>query len=30
VAAGQDDALMIAILVVLDRIHHDEEEARDR
>jgi hypothetical protein len=22
--------LMIAIVVVLDRIHHDEEEARDR
>jgi uncharacterized protein YxjI len=30
VAPGQDDALMIAIAVVLDRIHHDEQEARDR
>jgi uncharacterized protein YxjI len=30
VAPGQDDALMIAIAVVLDRIHHDEEEARGR
>jgi uncharacterized protein YxjI len=30
VAPGQDDALMIAIAVVLDRIHHDEEEARDQ
>jgi uncharacterized protein YxjI len=30
VAPGQDDALMIAIAVVLDRIHHDEEQARDQ
>jgi uncharacterized protein YxjI len=30
VAPGQDDALMIAIAVVLDRIHQDEEAARDR
>jgi uncharacterized protein YxjI len=30
VAPGQDDALMIAIAVVLDRIHHDEEESRDQ
>jgi uncharacterized protein YxjI len=28
VAPGQDDALFIAIAVCLDRIHHDEEEAR--
>jgi uncharacterized protein YxjI len=26
VADGQDDALMIAIAVCLDRIHHDEDE----
>jgi uncharacterized protein YxjI len=26
---GQDDALMIAIAVCLDRIHHEEEEHRD-
>jgi uncharacterized protein YxjI len=26
VADGQDDALMIAVAVCLDRIHHDEEE----
>jgi uncharacterized protein YxjI len=30
VAPGQDDVLMIAIAVSLDRIHHDEEERRDR
>ena len=29
VAPGQNDALMLAIAVCLDRIHHDEEE-RDR
>jgi uncharacterized protein YxjI len=29
VAPGQDDVLFLAIAVVLDRIHHDEEE-RDR
>jgi uncharacterized protein YxjI len=28
VAPGQDDALIIAIAVCLDRIHHDEEERR--
>jgi uncharacterized protein YxjI len=26
VAPGQDDALMLAVAVCLDRIHHDEEE----
>ncbi|MBO0770744.1 MAG: hypothetical protein J2P35_04725, partial [Actinobacteria bacterium] len=26
VAPGEDDALMIAIAVCLDRIHHDEQE----
>jgi uncharacterized protein YxjI len=30
VAPGQDDALILAIAVCLDRIHHDEEERRDR
>ena len=30
VAPGQDDALMLAIAVCLDRIHHDEEERRRR
>ncbi len=30
VAPGQDDALMLAIAVCLDRIHHDEEEKRLR
>ena len=30
VAPGQDDVLMIAIAVSLDRIHHDEEERRDQ
>jgi uncharacterized protein YxjI len=30
VAPGQDDALMLAIAVCLDRIHHDEEETRKR
>lgn len=30
VAPGQDDALMLAIAVCLDRIHHDEEENRSR
>jgi uncharacterized protein YxjI len=29
VADGQDDALMIAVAVCLDRIHHDEEEHRE-
>jgi uncharacterized protein YxjI len=28
VAPGEDDALMIAVAVCLDRIHHDEEERR--
>jgi hypothetical protein len=28
VADGQDDALMLAVAVCLDRIHHDEEEHR--
>jgi len=28
VAPGQDDALMLAVAVCLDRIHHDEEEHR--
>jgi uncharacterized protein YxjI len=30
VAPGEDDALMICIAVCLDRIHHEEEEQRDR
>jgi uncharacterized protein YxjI len=30
VAPGQDDALMIAIAVCLDRIHRDEEDRRDQ
>jgi uncharacterized protein YxjI len=30
VAPGQDDALMLAVAVCLDRIHHDEEEHRRR
>jgi uncharacterized protein YxjI len=29
VAPGQDDVLMIAVAVCIDRIHHDEEERRD-
>jgi uncharacterized protein YxjI len=29
VADGQDDALMIAVAVCLDRIHHEEEEHRE-
>ena len=29
-APGQDDALLIAIAVCLDRIHHDQEENQDR
>lgn len=29
VAPGQDDVLMIAVAVGIDRIHHDEEERRD-
>jgi uncharacterized protein YxjI len=29
VAPGQDDVLMIAIAVCIDRIHHDEEDRRD-
>jgi uncharacterized protein YxjI len=28
VAPGQDDALIVAIAVAMDRIHHDEEEKR--
>jgi hypothetical protein len=28
VAPGQDDALLLAVAVCLDRIHHDEEERR--
>ncbi|HEU5421860.1 MAG TPA: LURP-one-related family protein [Streptosporangiaceae bacterium] len=31
IAPGQDDALILAVAVCLDRIHHDEQEAhRDR
>lgn len=30
VAPGQDDALLLAVAVCLDRIHHDEEQKRDR
>ena len=30
VAPGQDDVLMLAAAVALDRIHHDEEEKRRR
>ena len=30
VAPGQDDALMLAVAVCLDRIHHDEEARRRR
>ena len=30
VAPGQDDALLLAVAVCLDRIHHDEEERRRR
>jgi uncharacterized protein YxjI len=30
VAPGQDDVLLIAIAIAMDRIHHDEEERRDR
>jgi uncharacterized protein YxjI len=30
VAPGQDDALMLAVAVCLDRIHHDEEQRRSR
>jgi uncharacterized protein YxjI len=29
-APGQDDALMLAVAVCLDRIHHDEEARRRR
>jgi hypothetical protein len=29
VAPGQDDVLMIAVAVCIDRIHHDEEGRRD-
>jgi uncharacterized protein YxjI len=28
VAPGQDDSLIIAVAVAMDRIHHDEEEKR--
>jgi uncharacterized protein YxjI len=30
VAPGEDDALLLAVAVCLDRIHHDEEEERRR
>jgi hypothetical protein len=30
VAPGQDDALLLAVAVCLDRIHHEEEERRPR
>lgn len=30
VAPGQDEALLLAVAVCLDRIHHDEEERRQR
>lgn len=30
VAPGEDDAMLLAAAVCLDRIHHDEEERRDR
>ena len=30
VAPGQDDALLLSVAVCLDRIHHDEQERRDR
>jgi uncharacterized protein YxjI len=30
VAPGEDDVLMICIAICLDRIHHEEEEQRDR
>jgi uncharacterized protein YxjI len=30
VAPGEDDVLFLAIAVALDRIHHDEEERRER
>jgi uncharacterized protein YxjI len=30
VAPGQDDVFFLAAAVALDRIHHDEEERRDR
>jgi len=30
VAPGQDDVLMLAVAVALDRIHHDEDEERRR
>ena len=30
VAQGQDDALILAVAVCLDRIHHDEQEGRRR
>jgi uncharacterized protein YxjI len=30
VAPGQDDALILAVAVCLDQIHHDEEERRSR
>jgi uncharacterized protein YxjI len=30
VAPGQDDALILSIAVCLDRIHHDEQESRER
>jgi uncharacterized protein YxjI len=29
VAPGEDDVLLIAVAVALDRIHHDEEERRE-
>jgi uncharacterized protein YxjI len=30
IAPGQNDALLLCVAVCLDRIHHDEEEGRDR
>jgi uncharacterized protein YxjI len=30
IAPGQDDALLLSVAVCLDRIHHDEQERRDR
>lgn len=30
IAPGQDEPLLLCVAVALDRIHHDEEEKRDR
>ncbi len=30
IAPGQDDALILSVAVCLDRIHHDEQDDRDR